>query len=113
MRLRRPLARGMLARPRTKDGKVTSAGTHRAELDSYSEQLYDSPDDWAVVDAVERFRIQPVKREYPYPGLLLSVRWPTGATSYYADTMPHAPYWAKDRTPCAHIGHHIFLVDEA
>jgi aryl-alcohol dehydrogenase-like predicted oxidoreductase len=49
-----PLARGMLARPRTVDGKVTSAGTDRARLDSYSEQLYDSPDDWNVVDAVER-----------------------------------------------------------
>ena len=41
-------------------------------------------------DAVERFRIQPVMKEYPYPGLLLSVRWPSGATSYYAHA---AQYW--------------------
>lgn len=49
-----PLARGMLARPRTTDGKVTSAGTSRAKLDAYSEQLYDSPSDWNVVDAVQK-----------------------------------------------------------
>ena len=49
-----PLARGLLARPRTADAKVTSAGTDRSKLDSYSEQLYDSPDDWQVVDAVAR-----------------------------------------------------------
>ena len=47
-----PLARGMLARPRPADAKVTSGGTERARLDSYSEQLYDSPADWAIVDAV-------------------------------------------------------------
>lgn len=33
-----------------------------------------------------------------------------GATSYYADNIP-APYWARDRTPAAHIGHHLFFVD--
>lgn len=35
-----------------------------------------------------------------------------GATSYYADTSPE-PYWAKGKTPCAHIGHHLFFEDEA
>ena len=49
-----PLARGMLARPRPADRKVTSGGTERARLDAYSEQLYDSPADWDVVDAVAR-----------------------------------------------------------
>ena len=48
-----PLARGMLARPRVKDGKVEHAGTDRAKLDTYSVQLYDNPSDWNVVDAVE------------------------------------------------------------
>jgi aryl-alcohol dehydrogenase-like predicted oxidoreductase len=49
-----PLARGMLARPRVKDGKVENAGTDRAKLDTYSVQLYDNPSDWNVVDAVEK-----------------------------------------------------------
>jgi aryl-alcohol dehydrogenase-like predicted oxidoreductase len=49
-----PLARGMLARPRTADRKVTSAGTSRSKLDAYSEALYDSPADWNVVEAVEK-----------------------------------------------------------
>jgi L-alanine-DL-glutamate epimerase-like enolase superfamily enzyme len=42
-------------------------------------------------DAVERFRIEPLKAEpYPTPNLLLAIRWPSGATSYYA----HArQYW--------------------
>ncbi|MCW5978103.1 MAG: mandelate racemase/muconate lactonizing enzyme family protein [Bryobacteraceae bacterium] len=42
-------------------------------------------------DAVERLRIQPLSREpYPAPNLLIAIRWPSGATSYYA----HArQYW--------------------
>ncbi len=49
-----PLARGMLARPRPADARVTSGGTDRARLDAYSEQLYDTPSDWEIVDAVQR-----------------------------------------------------------
>ena len=41
-------------------------------------------------DAVERFRIQPVAKQYPAPGLLLAVRWPSGPTSYYAHAQQ---YW--------------------
>ncbi len=41
-------------------------------------------------DAVARFRVEPAPKQYPAPGLLLSVRWPSGSTSYYA----HAgQYW--------------------
>jgi L-alanine-DL-glutamate epimerase-like enolase superfamily enzyme len=41
-------------------------------------------------DAVANLRIEPTAKKYPYPGLLLAVRWPSGATSYYA----HAEqYW--------------------
>jgi galactonate dehydratase len=41
-------------------------------------------------DAIERFRINPTAKPYPYPGLLLAIRWPSGATSYYS----HAEqYW--------------------
>jgi galactonate dehydratase len=42
-------------------------------------------------DAVARFRTEPLKQEpYPAPHLLIAIRWPSGATSYYA----HArQYW--------------------
>jgi aryl-alcohol dehydrogenase-like predicted oxidoreductase len=54
-----PLARGMLARPRPAAGDggaggVADAGTARAESDTFSTRLYDSPGDWEVVDAVQR-----------------------------------------------------------
>lgn len=49
-----PLGRGLLARPRPASAKIVDAGTARAGNDKYTEQLYDSPDDWNVVDAVER-----------------------------------------------------------
>lgn len=55
-------------------------------------------------EAVERFRIAPKPlpspgtswrppaeaKVYPHPGLLLAIRWPSGATSYYAHTQQ---YW--------------------
>jgi aryl-alcohol dehydrogenase (NADP+) len=49
-----PLARGLLARPRPASARIADAGTARAGNDKYTEQLYDSPDDWNVVDAVEK-----------------------------------------------------------
>lgn len=49
-----PLGRGLLARPRPASAKIVDAGTARAGNDTYTEQLYDSPDDWNVVDAVEK-----------------------------------------------------------
>jgi aryl-alcohol dehydrogenase-like predicted oxidoreductase len=49
-----PLGRGLLARPRPATAKIVDAGTARAGNDKYTEQLYDSPDDWNVVDAVEK-----------------------------------------------------------
>ena len=49
-----PLGRGLLARPRPATAKIVDAGTARAGNDTYTEQLYDSPDDWNVVDAVEK-----------------------------------------------------------
>jgi aryl-alcohol dehydrogenase-like predicted oxidoreductase len=49
-----PLGRGLLARQRPKTAKIVDAGTARAGSDTYTEQMYDSPDDWNVVDAVEK-----------------------------------------------------------
>lgn len=41
-------------------------------------------------EAVERYRTLPRPRPYPAPGLLLAIRWPSGATSYYAHAQQ---YW--------------------
>ena len=49
-----PLARGLLARPRPEGSRVAGAGTTRAASDPYAEQLYDAPEDFEVVDAVQR-----------------------------------------------------------
>ncbi len=49
-----PLARGLLTRPRPVDSTVNNALTARSASDSYSPTLYGTPEDWLVVDAVER-----------------------------------------------------------
>ncbi|MCH7726854.1 MAG: enolase [Planctomycetes bacterium] len=36
--------------------------------------------DWK---AVERYRIEPIEKPYPYPGLLLRLDWPSGAKVYF------------------------------
>ena len=51
-------------------------------------------------DAVERFRIEPLRREpYPAPNLLLSIRWPSGATSYYAHARQYWDDFLNGRLP--------------
>ena len=49
-----PLARGTQARPRPADARVEAGGTTRAETDEFAAKLYDQPEDWDVVDAVDR-----------------------------------------------------------
>jgi len=49
-----PLARGLLTRPRPAGEDVRGGGTLRAKHDDYSVELYDTADDWNIVDAVER-----------------------------------------------------------
>jgi aryl-alcohol dehydrogenase-like predicted oxidoreductase len=49
-----PLARGLLTRPRPAAADVRAGGTLRAKHDDYSVELYDTADDWNVVEAVER-----------------------------------------------------------
>jgi aryl-alcohol dehydrogenase-like predicted oxidoreductase len=43
----------MLTRPKPAEANVRAGGTARAASDTYSEELYDSPSDWNVVDVVE------------------------------------------------------------
>ena len=42
-------------------------------------------------EAIAKFSIQPKAKPFPYPELLLAIRWPSGATTYYNHA---AQYWA-------------------
>ncbi|MCL5745951.1 MAG: mandelate racemase/muconate lactonizing enzyme family protein [Acidobacteria bacterium] len=51
-------------------------------------------------EAVERFRIEPLKKEpYPSPNLLLAICWPSGATSYYAHARQYWDDFLSGRLP--------------
>ena len=41
-------------------------------------------------EAIDRFRVPARDKPYPAPGLLLAIRWPSGANSYYAHAQQ---YW--------------------
>jgi len=41
-------------------------------------------------EALERLRVDPTPKPYPAPNLLIAIRWPSGASSYYAHTQQ---YW--------------------
>ena len=43
--------------------------------------------DW---DAIERFRIEPIAKPYPYPNLLMKLTWPSGEVDYYTHGLQ---YW--------------------
>ncbi len=51
-------------------------------------------------DAVARFRIEPLSHEpYPTPNMLLAIRWPSGATSYYAHARQYWDDFLSGRLP--------------
>ena len=51
-------------------------------------------------EAVEQFRLPAMPaKPYPAPGLLLAIRWPSGATSYYTHTMQYWEDFAAGRLP--------------
>lgn len=52
--------------------------------------------DW---NAVERFRIQPIPKPYPYPNLLIEVRWPSGLVDDYAHGLQYWDDYINGRRP--------------
>ncbi|MDH7571493.1 MAG: enolase C-terminal domain-like protein, partial [Armatimonadota bacterium] len=51
-------------------------------------------------DALERFRLPAMPpKPYPAPRLLLAIRWPSGATSYYTHTMQYWEDFQAGRLP--------------
>jgi hypothetical protein len=52
--------------------------------------------DW---DAVERFRIDPIAKPYPYPNLLICISWPGGDTDYYAHGSQYRDDFMRGQRP--------------
>jgi len=52
--------------------------------------------DW---DAIERFRIEPIAKPYPHPGLLIRISWPSGAEDYYAHALQYWEDFIDSRKP--------------
>ncbi len=65
--------------------------------------------DW---DAVERFRLaETPERPYPHPALLLAIRYPTGATVYYAHCRQYWEDFENGRLPSFVPGVHLEHVE--
>jgi L-alanine-DL-glutamate epimerase-like enolase superfamily enzyme len=52
--------------------------------------------DW---DVVERFKIDPIPKPYPYPNLLIRVDWPHGECDYYAHGLQYWDEFINGRRP--------------
>lgn len=52
--------------------------------------------DW---DAIENFRIEPIAKPYPHPGLLMRLNWPSGAKDYYAHGLQYWHDFIEGRRP--------------
>ncbi len=65
--------------------------------------------DW---DAVERFRIQPIAKPYPYPNLLMRLAWPSGAVDYYAHGLQYWDDFLSGRRPVFSPGVRLEIVPD-
>ncbi len=63
-------------------------------------------------DAVERFRIEPVKKPYPHPDLLIRVSWPSGAEDFYAHGLQYWDDFTAARKPVFSPGVHMEIVPD-
>ena len=64
-------------------------------------------------EAIERFRIQPLAAEpYPSPNLLLAIRWPSGAASYYAHARQYWGDFLAGRLPVYAKGVRLEQIDD-
>lgn len=65
--------------------------------------------DW---DAVERFRIEPIAKPYPYPNLLIQVVWPTGEIDDYAHGLQYWDEFITGRRPVTTPGVRMEVVPD-
>ena len=50
-------------------------------------------------EAIERYRVEPIEKPYPAPGILIAIRWPTGDSTYYTHTMQYWRDFQEGRLP--------------
>ena len=62
------------------------------------------------LDAVERFRIEPIAKPYPYPDLLMRLSWPGGTEDYYAHGLQYWEDFIGGRRPIFTPGARLEIV---
>lgn len=63
-------------------------------------------------EALEQFAVQPKDKPYPAPQLLIAIRWPSGASSYYAHTQQYWDDFAAGRLPVFPAGVYLEQVPD-
>ncbi len=62
---------------------------------------------------MERYRVEPLPAEpYPTPNLLIAIRWPTGATSYYTHTRQYWQDFQNGRLPVFPAGVYLETIPD-
>lgn len=65
--------------------------------------------DW---DVVEKYRIEPIAKPYPYPDLLIRVSWPSGAEDFYAHGLQYWDDYIEGRRPIFSPGVNMEVVPD-
>ncbi len=65
--------------------------------------------DW---NAVERFRIEPIAKPYPFPNLLMRLTWPSGNVDYYAHGLQYYDDFIGGRRPVFSPGVRLEIVPD-
>ena len=65
--------------------------------------------DW---DVVEKYRIEPIAKPYPYPDLLIRVSWPSGGEDFYAHGLQYWDDYIEGRRPIFSPGVNMEVVPD-
>jgi L-alanine-DL-glutamate epimerase-like enolase superfamily enzyme len=65
--------------------------------------------DW---DVIEKYRIEPMEKPYPHPGLLIRVDWPSGAKTYFTHAQQMWDTWRAGELPAFVKGVDMVMVED-
>ena len=65
--------------------------------------------DW---DVIEKHRIEPMEKPYPHPGLLICVKWPSGAKTYFTHAQQMWDTWRAGELPAFVKGVDMLMVED-
>ena len=65
--------------------------------------------DW---DVIEKYRIEPMEKPYPHPGLLIEVSWPSGDRTYFTHAQQMWDTWRAGDLPAFVRGVDMKLVED-